>query len=458
MRPLPSSYRDNAGFVFEHNGNVYRYIHPRYLSAYHQLMQSGLYTELTAKGWLIPHTEIADGAPFNYPDGKVIFPEQIPFISYPYEWGFAMWQHAALLTLNIATAALKNNMFLKDATPFNIQFLKGKPVFIDTLSFENYEEGKPWIAYRQFCESFLAPLLLMHYCHQDSYKLLMLYPNGIPLEILITLLPKKCKWNLNAYLHIYLQSKISSTKNKSSAAFHFSKQKQEILLKGLTGFVQKLSVKKTKTTWDDYYTGTILGQQYLDTKTKLVQSFLTDIDFKTVIDLGANDGYFSLLFQNTDKEIIAVDADANCINNLYIKIRRDNITNILPLIITLNNPSPAIGWNNEERDAFIKRSKSKQGLVLALALVHHLAIACNVPLGLIANWLAPMSNYLLIEFVPKQDEKVQLLLQNRQDIFDDYTQTNFEAVFSKHFKIILQEKINGTDRILYLMKKINETT
>jgi hypothetical protein len=456
MLPLPSSYRDNDGFVFKHEGKIFRYIHPRYYTPYSHLMQSGLYLHLTTKKWLIPHEEIPAILQFGIEDGKILLPEQIPFISYPYEWSFAMWQDAALLTLNIAAAALKNNLFLKDATPFNIQFLKGKPIFIDTLSFEIYEEGNPWIAYRQFCESFLAPLILMQYCNHDSYKLFTVYPNGIPLEVLTTLLPKKCQWNLNVYLHIYLQAKISENKKKkTNTKLNFSKQKQEVLLQGLKDMVRKLSPKKTKTTWDDYYTDTILGQNYLNAKNKLVQTFLSNVEFSTMIDLGANDGYFSLLYKNTEKQIVAVDGDANCINDLYCKIRDQKITNILPCINTLNNPSPAIGWNNKERDSFNERMKAD--LVLALALVHHLAIACNVPLNLIADWLEERGKYLLIEFVPKTDEKVQLLLQNREDIFDDYTIENFEIIFSKKYQIILQEKITGTERMLYLMKRKNET-
>ncbi len=456
MLPLTSSYRDNDGFVFEHEGKIFRYVHPRYFTQYNQLIQSGLYEQLTKKKWLITHEEIVNHLQFGFKEGKVLLPEQIQFISYPYEWSFTMWQDAALLTLNIASAALKSNLFLKDGTPFNIQFLKGNPVFIDTLSFELYEEGQPWIAYRQFCENFLAPILLMHYCNHDCYKLYTVYPNGIPLEILTTLLPQKCKWNLNVYLHIYLQAKMSGNKKKKTdTRLNFSKRKQEILLQGLKDMVRKLSPKKAKTTWDDYYTDTILGQDYLNAKKKLVQACLSTIDFTTMIDLGANDGYFSLLYQNTNKQVVAVDGDANCINDLYSKIRDQKITNILPCINTLNTPSPAIGWNNNERDSFNKRMKAD--LVLALALVHHLAIACNVPLTLIADWLEATGKYLLIEFVPKTDEKVQLLLQNREDIFEHYTIENFEDTFLKKYQIIFQEKITGTERILYLMKRINET-
>jgi ribosomal protein L11 methylase PrmA len=224
-----------------------------------------------------------------------------------------------------------------------------------------------------------------------------------------------------------------------------------LLLNGLNSYVAKLRSKKNKTTWDDYYSETILSDAYLKEKTKLVQAFVSKVPFSSMIDLGANDGHFSLLFKNTATQIVAVDADANCINELYLKIKSEKIKNILPLINTLNTPSPAIGWNNKERAAFGERMKAD--MIFALALVHHLAIACNVPLQLIADWLAPMGKYLLIEFVPKEDEKVQLLLQNREDIFDDYAVTNFEAVFSKKYNILVQEKITGTERILYLMEK-----
>jgi len=416
-------------------------------------MDGGLYAELTKKKWLVSHTKASD-AGIQFTDKLIILPQQIPVIVYPYEWSFAMWQDAALLTLYIAKEAIEKGMSLKDATPFNIQFLDGRPIFIDTLSFEKYAPEKPWIAYRQFCECFLAPLLLQQYCHTDTGKIFTVYPNGIPLELLISLLPKKAKWNLHTYLHIYLQAsaKGGNTKSNVKAATQFSKQKMLLLLNGLSTYVKKLHVKKNKSTWDDYYDTTILSNQYLQNKTSLVTSFLNTITFTSIVDLGANDGHFSLLFKNTATRVVAVDGDANCINELYVTIRNEKIKNILPLINTLQTPSPAIGWNNAERASFNERIKGD--VVFALALVHHLAIANNIPFQFIADWLAPMGNYFLIEFVPKTDNKVQLLLQNRQDIFDDYTSQDFEAVFSKKFKILLQQVITGTDRILYLMKKI----
>ena len=193
-----------------------------------------------------------------------------------------------------------------------------------------------------------------------------------------------------------------------------------------------------------------MGDDYLTAKTSLVKSFISEIEFANVIDLGANDGHFSLLFAD-DKNVVATDADNNCINELYLKIKATGRSNILPLVNNLTTPSPAIGWNNAERDSITVRLKAD--LVLALALVHHLAIAHNVPLALLANWLQPMGAYLIIEFVPKADEKVKLLLQNRKDIFDDYTIENFKTIFAAKYQILKEAKIDHTNRSLFLMKR-----
>lgn len=449
-----ASYRDRDGFIFKHGENYYRSIQPQYAPHYLQLMQSGLYHTLVKKQWLLSHQEINNDPELNTTSATIILPEQIKQISYPYEWSFAMWQDAALLTLNIAKAAIDCNMLLKDATPFNIQFFNGRPVFIDTLSFEQYDATKPWVAYRSFCDCFIAPLLLQKYCHPEMGKLFTIYPNGIPLEILKSLLPARAKWNLHNYLHVYLQNAVKPGKkeNSTAAGKGFSKQKMLLLLNGLITYVAKLQPKKTKTTWDDYYGHTILGDAYLNAKTALVQDFVSDISFNSLVDLGANDGHFSLLFKNTGRQITAVDGDVNCIDTLYKKIKQHKIKNILPLVISLTAPSPSIGFNNAERNSFTERISGD--MVFALALVHHLAIGSNLPLHFIARWLAPMGENLLIEFVPKEDEKVQLLLQHRTDIFTDYNLDNFEKAFSKYFHTLKKQTIANTGRTLFLFKRI----
>lgn len=450
--PLASSYRDNDGFVFMQNNIIYRLIKPTYFSHYNLLLSSGLYNELTLAGRLIVHEELP-AANFDVLQScKIILPEQLPFISYPYEWSFDMWRDAAIVTLKIVIQSLQKGMILKDATPFNIQFYNGRPVFIDTLSFEKYEEDKPWVAYRQFCECFLVPLLLMHYGHRDMGKMLQIYPDGIPLEVVKTILPLKAKFNLQVYLHIWLQAKVSKKNiHKAEVAKSFSLKKLYTLLNGLLSLVSGLKQQQQKSVWDDYYTETILGNQYLEAKQVLFETFINSIAFDTAIDLGANDGYFSILLKDKAKYIIATDFDSNCINDLYNRIRKEKIKNILPLVNVLNAPSPSLGWNNKERNSMTERLHGD--LVCALALLHHLAIACNVPLEFIAKWLHNMAQYLIIEFVPKEDEKVQQLLKNREDIFIDYNLENFKIVFAKYFEFIKAEKVGNTDRILFLMKK-----
>jgi hypothetical protein len=449
---LASSYKDNDGFVFKHNGLFYRLIKPSYYTHYNFLLESGLYKDLVNAQRLISHKEIENPAFAIEENCKILLPEQIPFISYPYEWSFDMWRDAAIVTLKIAIQSLQKDMILKDATPFNIQFYKGRPIFIDTLSFERYEHNTTWIAYRQFCESFLVPLLLMHYGHRDLGKMLLIYPNGIPLEIAKSLLPLRAKITVQVYLHIWLQAKVSKNKvQKVEVEKPFTKQKFATLLNALLSLVSGLTQHQEKSVWDDYYKETILGDKYLDAKKIVFEKFINDIFFETAIDLGANDGYFSLLLKDKATQIIATDFDSNCINELYNTIRKNKIKNILPLVNVLNAPSAAIGWNNEERNSMTERLKGD--LVCALALVHHLAIACNVPLHFIAKWLGNMSQHLIIEFVPKSDEKVQLLLKNREDIFDHYTLQNFKEIFAEHFTFMEEVKVGNTDRILFLMKK-----
>ena len=456
MKPLASSYRDTDGYVFEYKGKIYRCIKPEYFTEYRLFLESGLYQQLIDAGYLVAHTDI-DNSEVKILDNdtdKIILPEQIPFISYPYEWSFNMWKDAALLTLKIANVSLQKGMMLKDATPFNVQFYNGRPVFIDTLSFERYETEKPWIAYRQFCECFLGPLLLMHYNYRDAGKLLMVYPNGVPLQVIKGLLPAKAKWNLHVYLHVWLQEKLSlKRKIKEPDKAAFSKQKLTVLLKGLTDFVTTLNPKKTKSEWDNYYSETIIGSQYLEAKKIIFESFVSDINFDIVIDLGTNEGLFALLLKQRAKLIIAADEDSNCINKLYDHIKEEKIKNIIPLLNNLVAPSPAIGWCNAERASITDRFKGD--LILALALVHHLAIGANVPIQYIAQWLSGAGQFLIIEFVPKSDEKVKQLLLNREDIFEDYNLLNFKNIFSNHFFILKEQKIGDTDRILFLMKKNN---
>lgn len=451
----PSSFRDPSGFVYTENGKILRQVNFFYQENYDNLIKSGLYQDLVNRRLLISHKVIPvkNGCKDIY---KILQPQPIPFISYPYEWSFGMLKDAALLTLKIQKIALEHDMSLKDATGFNVQFQNGKPIFIDTLSFEKYEEDCPWIAYKQFCEQFLAPLALMAHVDVRLCALLKSNLNGIPLDLSSKLLPLKAKLNLSLFLHIHShaksQQKHASTALNKSPLKKFGRTSHLGLIDNLESGINSLSLNLKKTTWSDYYSKTNYADSSFQMKAKIVSEFLGISKTKYVWDLGANDGHFSRLAAKLASLVVSIDNDTAVVEKNYQEIKKNSETNILPLIIDLTNPTPAIGWESMERDSFTKRPHPDT--ILALALIHHLAITNNVPLQSIAKFLAGICTYLIIEFIPKNDSQVKILLQSRQDIFPNYTQESFESEFSRLFKILQKKPVAGTSRTIYLLKII----
>jgi hypothetical protein len=447
----PSSYRDPSGFVFEKNGVLYRQINTSFKEHFDHFMQSGCYDQLTGKGLAIRHEKVdknLTGSPSWY---KTIKPERVEFISYPYEWSFDMLKDAALLTLQLVKEGLSFNMILKDATPYNIQWHKGRLIFIDTLSFEKYEE-KPWIAYRQFCENFLGPLLIMHYSKQQMPGLLLAWPDGIPLPVVRSLLPKRSRFSLHTYLHVHLHARISGRKKDASdKTAQLSRQKLINLISSLEVLIKRLKTPEQKSTWSEYYDEAGRRNDYLDQKKKIISAWLSDVNITTAADLGANEGEFSQLLTERNIHTIAADFDPYCINRLYNKIKAARLQNIQPLVSDLANPAPAIGVNNKERSAFIDRIQVD--LVLALALIHHLAIARNIPLEMIAEFFGRLGKNLVVEFISKEDEKVKLMLQQKKDIYTGYSEPGFVQAFEKWFRITDKKVIPGTKRSLYFMTR-----
>ena len=449
----PASYKDPSGFIFQASGKFYRQVNKIYASHYDFLTRSGLSKLLQEKKLLLPHEEVKENILHSDDWYLTLLPEQISFTSYPYEWCFEQLKDAALLTLEIVKLSIEKGMILKDATPYNVQFLNGKPVFIDTLSFEKHDPSLPWIAYRQFCESFLFPLLLAHYHKTSIQPYLNSYPNGIPVNITAKLLPWKSRLNPGVWLHVFLQNNLSK-KNKSTApTTSFSKSKLFNLISHLESIIRDLS-NIDKTEWSNYYNDLIPSREYLKKKGEIINNLLQKLNGRKLLDLGANEGFFSYLAAAKDFDVIAIDKDEQCINNLYKKVKKENSTNILTLCIDLMNPSPASGFANNERASF--RERTQVDAVMVLALIHHMAIGYNLPLNKISEYLSECSHQLIIEFVPKEDEKVQLLLQNKKDIYTEYTMEHFENFFRQRFTIIEKVQVPHSGRIIYLMtNKLN---
>ncbi len=456
-RRVKGSFRDPSGFVFEKDGIVYRQVNSSYQPHYDQLMSGGLYAELTERRLLVPHEE-DDAQKISRADAyKFLKPLPIPFVSYPYEWSFSQLKDAALLTLAIQKRALSRGMILKDASAYNVQFFEGKPILIDTLSFEIYQEGKAWTAYKQFCQHFLAPLLLMSHKDIRLSQMLRVFIDGIPLDLASAMVSKATYRQLGILMHVHLharaqhQYKDSSRPAGALARKQIGKQSLLQIADSLRSTIRGLRWRHGATDWADYYDGDSYQEEAFRHKLELVAEYLELIKPSCVWDLGANTGEFSRVASGAGAFTVSADNDPGVVEANYLKAKRDREKNLLPLLIDLVNPSGAIGWANAERLSLAERSNAD--CLLALALIHHLAISNNVPLSMIADYFAGLAEWLIIEFVPKRDKQAQKLLRSRDDIFEEYSQQGFEARFSQFYEIVKSCPLRQSDRALYLMRR-----
>lgn len=455
---VESSFRDPSGFVFFKGDTLYRQVNKTYSDDYDHLMSSGLYDSLVNSGLLITHEQADLNLAISNSAYKIIKPDRIDFISYPYEWCFSQFKDAALITLAIQKKAFEFGMTLKDSSAYNIQFINCKPIFIDTLSFEKYNKGQLWTAYKQFCQHFLAPLALMSYTDIRLGRLMSAYIDGVPLDLASKLLPFRSYLKFSMFSHIHLHAKTQKkysgkqvdVKSRKISSFNF-----RALIESIELAVKKLKWSPTGTEWGDYYDDTNYSNEAMSEKEKLVFDFLQRIKPNSTWDIGANTGVFSHLASRAGSKTVAFDIDPAAVEKNYRYGVANDKDPLLPLLLDITNPSSGIGWNNNERMSILDRGPVDA--VLALALIHHLAISNNLPLEKIASFLSSICRRLIIEFVPKQDSQVQRLLATREDIFPNYTYENFEETFKKFFEIQDSVKIADSHRTLYLMQRnVNE--
>ena len=447
---LGASFRDPAGFIYKNErGELLRQINHAGAEDFDMLLASGLYDALVEQDLLVSHrTRPAYGQAH-----AVIQPAIIPFISYPFEWSFSQLQDAAQLTLTVQKLALTHGMTLKDASAYNVQLMQGRPIFIDTLSFEKYVPGTPWQAYRQFCQHFLAPLALMAYTDTDLSQLLRVQLDGIRLELATKLLPSRAKVRPGLAMHIVLHGKAQKAKQTE----HKRPQRQ-VSQSGLVGILESLErtvrglhPHKMATEWGDYYDKTNYTAGAADRKAQLITKFVKPLQASTALDLGSNNGLYSRVLNNLGITTVCTDIDPNAVEANYRFAKQHAETRMLPLLVDLTNPGGALGWQNQEREAVHKRLRCD--VVMALALIHHLAISNNLPFASIAEYFSKFGPCLLVEFVPKDDSQVQKLLATRKDIFSEYTERSFKDAFGNYYTLRKEAKIAGSKRTLYLFER-----
>ena len=451
---LPGSFRDPAGFMFQRDGTFFRQVSRSYSATFATLLNSGLYAKLVEQGLLIAH-ETADLDLAPEPNAAaVVRPEQLGFVSYPFEWSFSQLRASALTTLQVQRQALDHGLSLKDASAYNIQLHNGRPTLIDTLSFEPYEPGLPWVGYRQFCQHFLAPLALMAYRDVRLGTVLQSHLDGLPLDLAARLLPWRTRFRPGLLMHLHLHSRAQvrhadSEHTRASLKGRMSQRRLEALLESLESTVRRLSWNPGSTPWASYGDQSSYSDAAFEDKKRLVGEYTAQVAAESVWDLGGNVGIFSRIAGANDVPAVSIDSDPGAIDLNYRRMVEGGERNLYPIVADLTSPSPALGWDNREVRSLTQRGPA--GLVMALALIHHLAISNNTRFERLARFFASLGSELLIEFVPPDDPMVRRLLTMRNHTFPWYAQSKFEAAFNQFFRIQRTDPISDSQRRLYLM-------
>jgi len=444
----PGSFRDRHSRVYLSGTRVLRGLSSEALAAWHLLGSSGLLEALTSTGRLVATRELGSGEipPALREAGwqGVLDHQRIPFVSYPYEWSFEMLRDAALLQLDVLRESLARGLTMKDATPYNVQLVGAAPVFIDVGSFGPYPSGESWLGYRQFCELFLNPLLLHAYRGAPLRQLLRGRLDGIPPADCLAALSWRDRLRPGVLTHVLLHAKaearVSSECNVTAplAAAGFDKEMILNNLRGLSRVIRGLRPKDGKSLWVNYQEDNSYETADRHLKIEVVRREAAKVAGGLVWDLGANTGEYSRVAAEHATYVVAMDSDAACVDRLYLELKGESERRILPLVVDLADPSPGLGWRCAERAPLWDRGRPD--LVLALALVHHLAIGANVPVPEIISWFAALgAGRLLVEYVAKDDAMTRRLLANKQDQYADYEQAAFEESLERHF--VVEEKV-----------------
>ena len=456
---VSGSFRDYDSRVFSADGQILRSLSPTALADYEALAASRFFIEAQESGSVVRTELLSDFAPpadCRPPAGfaAVLRHERIPFLSWPFEWPFSMLKDAALLTLELMESALDEGLILKDGTPYNAQWRGAAPVFIDVGSFERLPEGEPWFGYRQFCMQFLFPLMLQAYREVPYQPLLRGQLDGIPPEQMRNLLSLRDRLRRGVLTNVVLHARLERGNSERSATEARGQLKRAgfkpELIKANVGrlarLVRRLDWKPARSEWSEYREVSTYDEEKLRGKEAFVESAITAAAPELVWDLGCNDGRFSRIAARRGAYVVAIDGDQVAVDRLYRELRSDGSERILPLALDLVDSSPSMGWRGGERERL--EDRGRPDLVLALALIHHLAIGANVPLAEVVDWLGDLGGALVVEFPSRDDPMVaRLLSRKREGAHPDYGLENFEALLERRFTVARREMLGR--RVLF---------
>jgi hypothetical protein len=384
--------------------------------------------------------------------------ERIPFVSYPYEWTFSMLKEAALLQLDLNFAALEEGMILKDSTPYNVQFKGSKPVFVDVGSFERLRDGEPWVGYRQFCMMYLYPLLLQAVKGVEFHPWLRGSIGGITPAQMRGMVSFRDRFRrgffLNVFMHSKLETRHADRGKEVKAEVKQAGFKKELIVanvRRMRKLVAGLDWSPPEGVWVDYGERNSYSDVDAERKDEFVREVVTSQRWNLTWDIGANNGRYSRIAEQGSDYVLAVDADQGPVELLHRTLRDEGDERILTLTMNLADPSPSLGWRGLERKDL--PSRGRPDLVLALALIHHVTIAANVPVAEFVDWLASLGTSLVIEFPTREDPMVKKLLgPKREGLHPDYERISFERVLASAFDVERRERSKSGTRLLYFAR------
>lgn len=455
--PVPGSFRDPSGRVYKFDNRIFRTVAHDFSADFEFVEATGFFDQLVQKGWILPHEKVhPDWFHDVGEDTKYILEvPRLPIVSFPYEWSFSGLKAAALLHLNVHLLALEHGIMLSDASAYNVQFQGGRPVFIDHLSFRRYREGEIWGGHRQFCEQFLNPLLLRAFFgvpHNAWYRGTQ---EGISTRDLCRLLKWRHFFNPNVLSHVVLQAYFQRMAQNKSGFLGQSKLNAIVfplvsfrrMLEKLVKWISQLEPEDTeKTVWQDYAKSHSYSSEEAKLKKVFVKEFVDQVKPKMLWDMGCNSGEYSKAALEAGAEYaVGFDFDQGALEATFARSRDENLS-LQTMFMDAANPSPNQGWNEEERQGL--KARSSIDAVLALAFIHHLSIARNIPLDQLLDWVLDLSPNGIIEFVPKNDPMVQELLCHREDIFPNYTEEFFLQHIASRARLVKTKTVSKSGRLL----------
>lgn len=464
---VAGSFRDCDNRVYIDDTRILRGLNDRAAQNWLSLSDTQFFKDLTASG-LVVETKMSDKSLEDW--ALVLEHARVDTISYPYEWSFGMLKSAALFHLHVFNRALQNGWALKDASAFNIQWVGTRPIFVDIGSFEPYEEGAPWAAYRQFCMMFLYPLMINAYIGMDFRPLLRSSLDGISPSLASRILGLRCMFKPGVLTHVHLHAKFERRAELLDAkeakdlsedsgqtvsytkAPHQSKHRLLATIDAMSRLIRKLELPAHRTAWGDYDKEHSYSDRSFEEKQDFVSKHCAKTRPKIVWDVGSNTGTFSRLAASEANRVLAIDGDGLAIDRLYRSLKAERNTTIIPLVMDLTNPSPNQGWLGQERTSLTRRSKPD--LVLCLALVHHLVLTANIPLDSVVSWLRSLGSSVIFEFVDLGDPMAQMLIRRKGGKHHPLSYEDFSSAIAGRFEVTDARKLKRGMRTIYYLKPI----